>query len=382
MNYTEMTGEDLELRMAAIATECEAEDADTNALLEEARAIKAELETRRAAAEERAKELEAVAETPITEPVIEERENKMDNIEIRNSKQYIDAYAEYIKTGKAEECRALLTENVSGGQVPVPEFVYDIVKNAWEKEGIMSLVRKSYLRGNVKVSFEISGEAATTHTEGAAAINPENLVLGIVEMKPASIKKVVQISDEVYDLRGEEFLRYVYDEITYRIARAAADNLLTKIKACGTVSTNTPTTNVAVGVLEEASIALGTIAKALAKLSDQCENPVVVMNKLTWASFKAAQYAASFPADPFEGCPVVFNNTITAFSAATTGVPYAIVGDFGQGALANFPNGDAIDFKFDDLSLKKQDLIEILGREYVAVDVVAPDAFVQIMKEA
>lgn len=382
MNYTEMKAEDLELRIAQIATECEAEGADTDALLEEARSIKAELETRKQAAEERAKELAEVAEEPITEPVIEEREMKMDNMEIRNSAAYIDAYANYIKTGKADECRALLTENVSGGQVPVPEFVYDIVKTAWEKDGIMSLVKKAYLRGNVKVSFEISSTGATKHTEGAAAIDPETLVLGIVELKPASIKKVVQISDEVYDMRGEEFLRYIYDELTYKIARYTADDLLTKIKACGTVSTNTPTTNVAVGVLEEASIALGTIAKAIAKLSDECENPVVVMNKLTWAAFKAVQYAASFPVDPFEGCPVIFNNSITAFSAATTGVPYAIVGDFGHGALANFPNGNEIDFKFDDLSLKKQDLIEILGREYVACEVVAPNAFVQIMKEA
>lgn len=379
MNYTEMKAEDLELRIAQIATECEAEGADTDALLEEARAIRAELETRKQAAEARAKELAEVAEEPITEPIVEEERTTMSDIEIRNKAEYIDAYATYIKTGKADECRALLTENGSG-QVPVPEFVYDIVKTAWEKEGIMRLVKKSYLRGNVKVSFEISGDDATKHTEGAAAINPENLILGIVEMKPASIKKAVQISDEVYDMRGEEFLRYIYDELTYKIAKKAADELIAKIKACGTVSTNTPTTNVAVPVVTESSIALGTIAKAVAELSDEAANPVVVMNKLTWSAFKAAQYAASYAVDPFEGLPVLFNNSITAFSAATTGVPYVIVGDFGQGALANFPNGNEIEFKFDDLTLKKQDLIEILGREYVAVDVVAPNAFVKICK--
>ena len=239
---------------------------------------------------------------------------------------------------------------------------------------------KSSLATGFPVSFEISGDDATKHTEGAAAINPENLILGIVEMKPASIKKAVQISDEVYDMRGEEFLRYIYDELTYKIAKKAADELIAKIKACGTVSTNTPTTNVAVPVVTESSIALGTIAKAVAELSDEAANPVVVMNKLTWSAFKAAQYAASYAVDPFEGLPVLFNNSITAFSAATTGVPYVIVGDFGQGALANFPNGNEIEFKFDDLTLKKQDLIEILGREYVAVDVVAPNAFVKICK--
>ena len=300
---------------------------------------------------------------------------------IRNSKAYIDAFADYIKTGKADECRALLTEN-GGGQVPVPDFVYEIVKTAWERDGIMRLVRKSYLKGNLDVAFEISGDDAVVHTEGAAAINPENLVLGIVKLVPASIKKVVQISTEVYELRGEEFLRYVYDELTYRIAKKTANTLLDKIIACGTVSTNTPTTAVAVPVVEEASISVGTIAKALAQLSEEASNPVVVMNRKTWGAFKAAQKAASYAADPFEGYPVVFSDHITAFAAATTGVPYVIVGDFDAGAHANFPNGEDITFIFDEYSLKKQDLIEVFGRRSVGLGVVAPNAFVKIVKEA
>ena len=122
----------------------------------------------------------------------------------------------------------------------------------------------------------------------------------------------------------------------------------------------------------------GTVADAIAHLSDEAANPVVIMNKLTWGAFKGLQAAANYAYDPFEGLPVVFNNSITAFSAATTGVTYAIIGDLGQGALANFPDGDGIDFKFDDLSLKKQDLIEVMGRQYVAVAPVAPKAFVKI----
>ena len=297
-------------------------------------------------------------------------------MEVRNTPEYINAYAEYIKSGNDKECRSLLTENVSG-TVAVPEFVYDIVKTAWEKEGIMSLVRKSYLRGNLKVQFEISGGEATVHTEGAAAVSEEALVLGIVELVPKSIKKWIAISDEVYDLRGEEFLRYIYDELTYRIAKKAADEMIAKIEACGTVST---TTCPAVPKLKAASPAVGTVAAAMAMLSDEAANPVVIMNKATWGAFKAAQYAASYAIDPFEGLPVVFNNTIKSSAAATTGETYAIVGDLGHGALANFPNGEGIDFKFDELSKKKEDLIEVLGREYVALGVVASDAFVKITK--
>ena len=104
------------------------------------------------------------------------------------------------------------------------------------------------------------------------------------------------------------------------------------------------------------------------------------MNKLTYASFKAAQYAASYAVDPFEGLEVLFNNSLTAFSAASTGDCYAIVGDLAEGALANFPNGEEITIKMDDLSLAEDDLVKFVGREYVGLGVVAPDAFCKVVK--
>ena len=300
----------------------------------------------------------------------------MDINEIRNSKQYIDAYAEYIKSGDATECRALLSENATNGTVAVPELVYDIVKTAWQREGIMSRVRKSYIRGNLKVGFEISGTDATVHNEGAA-VDEETLVLGTVNLVPASIKKWISISDEALDLSGESFLQYIYDELAYRIAKKAADEMVAKIEACGTVST---TTCPSAQVETAATIGLGTIAAAMSKLSDDAANPVVIMNKATWGAFKAVQYAGSFAVDPFEGLDVVFNNTIKAYSAASTGDTYAIVGDLDQGALANFPNGEEITFKYDDMTLATSDLVRVIGRQFVGLGVVAPDAFVKIQK--
>ena len=62
-------------------------------------------------------------------------------------------------------------------------------------------------------------------------------------------------------------------------------------------------------------------------------------------------------------------------------VPYAIIGDLGVGALANFPEGDGVSIKYDDLSLAEYDLVKIVGREYVGMGVVAPKAFVKLVKE-
>lgn len=368
----------IEKRTAEINNEIDAADAmeTLDALKDELNAIEERKAIIAAEIEKRKTDMKTVAEGA-GKPIEVRKDNEiMSNIEVRNTPEYINAYAEYIKTGKDMECRALLTENVSGS-VPVPEFVYDIVKTAWEREEVMALVNKTNFRGNLKIGFEISGGEATVHTEGGEAVSEEALVLGIVELVPASIKKWIAISDEVYDLRGEAFLRYIYDELTYRIAKKCADTLIAKIIACGTVST---TTCPSVPVYAVASVALGNVATAMGYLSDEAANPVIIMNRQTEAAYKALRASAGYAYDPFEGLRVIHNNTLTASAAATTGDTIAIVGDLGHGAIANFPDGEGIDFKFDEMSRKKEDLIEVLGRRYVGLGVVAPDAFVKITK--
>ena len=378
MELNEMSAAEIRDRLTEIRTGMEAEDADLETLETEAKELRAELDNRAAAEAAKAEIRELVAEEKVQTEEIEKHEERkvMTNAEVRDSKAYIDAYANYIKTGDDSECRALLTENVSG-TVPVPTFVYDEVKTAWEKDGIFRRVRKAYLKGNLKVGFEISGTDAVNHTEGGDPVSEETLVLGIVSLVPASIKKWISISDEVMDMRGEAFLRYIYDELAYRIAKKAVDNLITDIEACGTVST---TTCPAVPKVTAASITMGTIASAISELSDAAANPVIMMNKATWAKFKAVEYANGYGVDPFEGLPVEFNSSISSFDAATTGVTYAIVGDLDEGALCNLPAGESIEFKFDDKTLMTNDMIRVLGRLYAATKVVAPKAFVKITK--
>ena len=378
MELKEMTIEELEARKAEIATEVEKDDADLDALETEVRSINEEMEARKAAEAKKAEIRSAVAagEGTIVKEVVEEVRTMPTNMEVRNSVEYVDAFANYIKTNNDEECRALLTENVSG-QVPVPTFVEDIVRTAWEREGIMSRVRKAYAKGNLKIGFEISGTDAAVHTEGGDPVAEETLVLGVVTLIPVSIKQWISFSDEVMDMKGEAFLRYIYDELTYRIAKKAANELIAKIQAAGTVST---TTAPGVPAITEATLGVGTIAKAIANLSDDASNPVIIMNKLTYSAFKEAQYANTYAVDPFEGLPVEFNSSITAYSAASTGDVYAIVGDLDRGALANFPNGEGIELKYDNTTLMTSDLVRVLGREYVGVGVVAPGQFVKIKK--
>ena len=379
MEVNEMTIEQVETRMAEIEVELKADDADLEALNTEADALinrKSELIAQ--AAEKRAL-LDKVAtmNKPAVTAVPKEEKKSMTNAEVRASKEYLDAYVNYIKKDDDTECRALLTEIVSG-QVPVPTYVEDRVRTAWQKNGLMNLVRKTYVKGILKVAFERSATGAVIHTEGSSAPDQETLTLGVVTLTPASIKKWITISDEAMDLKGEAFLDYIYDEITYQIVKKAQSELIAKVTALTAGATATaPAVGVTAG-----SPSVGIVAECLGKLSDEAANPVIVMNKASWSAFKAAQYANSYAVDPFEGLPVHFDNSMPAYTSSTaTTVTWMIVGDFGQGAQANFPNGAEVTLKFDDTSLAEADLVKIVGREYVGLGIVADHAFCKVTNQ-
>ena len=383
MELKEMTIEQLEERKTELVAEIDG--CEEMEKLEELRsnieAIKAEMESRAQIEAEKAEIRSAVAnnEVPVVEVQTfpEERSEVKNMEEVRNSREYVEAYANYIKTGSDEEVRSLLTTNATNGTVAIPDMVYDIVKTAWSKEGIIARVKKAYIKGNLKVGFEISATGAVIHTEGGDAVSEETLVLGTVTLVPKSIKKWISISDEAMDLRGEAFLQYIYDELAYQIAKKAADEVVAAIEACGTQSTST---SVGVPVVEATAISIDLVAQALGQLSDEANNPVIMMNKATWSAFKAVQYANNYAVDPFEGLDVVFNNTIKSFAAASSGDTFAIVGDLGQGALINLPNGEGIEFKFDDKTDMTKDLVRVLGREYMGIGIVGPNSFVKIQK--
>lgn len=381
----DMTLEEVEARLAELdglmSPESEAEVTDE--MTEEMRSLqehKAELvalETRKAQAEEI-----RTGKTDETVEVIEERTevNTMKKIEeYRNSKEYINAFAEYVKTGKDEEVRALLTTNVGdAGEVAIPDFVSDIIKTDWLESGILSRVAKISVGGNYKQQFELTAGDAVIHDEGSGAVSEEELTLGTVTLIPQSIKKWIGVSDEINDMKGEAFLNYVYKELAHKIRVKAESILIGKIAALNTSASETAVCAKKV----KAGAALGTIATALGELNAEATNPIIVMNPSTKAAFKAAVYAGQFNADPFEGLQVVLTNALPAVGTATENQVYAIVGDFNYGALANFPKGEGVEIKYDDKTKMTEDIIRILGREFIAVEPVACRAFVNITKPA
>ena len=371
-----MTIEEIETRLNEIKTEIESPEADLDALQEEVRTLNEERENLRKAAEKAEETRRAIAAGLGTTQEKHEEKKPMSNEEIRNSKAYIDAYAEYVKSGDDRECRALLTENVSG-QLPVPVLVDQTVQTAWETDEIIQRVKKTYFKGNLKVAFERSGDVAYVHTEGSTAPTEESLTLGIVTMVPANVKKWITISDEVMAMGGEKFLNYIYSELTYQIVKKLAALIVADITGADTSHGAT-----AIGLPKiTAEPGINTIATAAANLSEEARNNCVVMNRLTEVNFRAAYAAGNFAVDPFVGMTRVYTSALPAYDTADANAVYAIVGDL-SGAQLNLPEGDGVILKFDDLTLAEKDMIKVVGREYAAHAVTAPGRLVRIAKPA
>lgn len=357
--------ETIEQRAAEIAEASGAAcDAELTAFAEELGAIEERKAViKREAAEKRAA-IEAVkAAAVIEEP--EQEERKMDIREIRNSADYINAFARYIKTGKADECRSLLSDNVTNGVVPVPEFVGEIVAARLEESEILRRVRRMNAGGNVKIGFEADAPAATAHVEGSGEVTEEALVLGIVTLVPVTFKKWVQVSDEALDtMNGEAFLRYIYDEVARGIIKAEEDAVVAAI--LNAPQTATPTAP-AVAKTGTAPAAIADFVNARALLSSAARDLVIIATPAQYAQYRALQMSASYAVDPFDGLEVLFNDTATA----------PIIGDL-SGVMMNLPKGDEIIFKYDDKTEMTSDLVKVLGRQPAAIDVVGNKYFAKV----
>lgn len=386
MEINEMTLEQVEERASEIDAFFNAEDT-SNLNLDELRSeAEALRERKNQLLEERQQIIEQITNEEI-EPIEKGEERKMAEKTLREvleSREYEEAYANYIKskTNDDSEVRALLTELVSGGEVPVPTYLESKINTAWDNEEIISRVTKTYVKGLIRQGIEVSATDADFHVEGAAAPTEETIVIGVVTLTPKTIKKWITVSDEVLDLTGRAFLDYIYDEIEYKLAKRASKEVVDKIVAL-------PQTHVAdsdgeytsaIAQVYSSAIAPATIVMAQAFLSDEARTPVVIANKQTIAAFKSLTTTDGYLFNnPFDGLTAIASNELPVYSSASAGDVYAIVGDL-SAVRMNMPNGQGVQFKYDDLSLAEKDLVKIVGRMPIAVEVVADNRFVLIKK--
>ena len=378
-NLVEKTVEELETRQAEIAgmaTEGVETD-EIEARANELEAIKAELEARREAAEKAEEERRAV-EAGAGETKEEHKEEKrMDISEIRNSAEYINAFANFIKTGNDSECRTvLLSKNApANGQLPVPDMLEGIIKTAWEKNEFLIRIKKTAFRGNLRVPFELSATGAWKHVEGTTGLTEEEITIGIVTLTPHNIKKLVRFTDECMAMGGEEFVTYIYNEVAYRVLNELVKEIIDYIDDLGTSNTSSaigiPKVKVAPGVM--------TIENAATNLSEEATDLCIVLNRLSEQAFNTAYAGANFAINPWAGLPRIYTSALPAYSSASENDMYALIGDL-KAIQANYPEGEGVIIKWDDLSEAEDDIVKVVGRQYAGFGVTAPGRLVKLTK--
>ena len=372
------TMQEIETRKAAILKEMEQEGADLDALKKEMEELRNNAEQLQEAAAKAEATRKAIADGAAGIVVGSfNAENTAKPEEVRNSREYLEAYANYIRTGNDKECRSvLLSKNApASGQVPVPDMLEGIIKTAWEKNDFLNRVKKTYFRGNLRVPFELSATGAWVHTEGTTGLTEEEITIGIVELKPENIKKWIRISDESIDLGGAEFLDYIYSEITYRILMELVKQLVADVT--GASASNSAS---AIGVpVVKIAPGVNVIRDATANLTEEARDLCVVLNRLTEAAFNAAHATANFAIDQWAGLPRVYTSALPAYSSASENDCYAIVGDL-SALQVNYPAGEGVIIKWDDLSLAEDDLVKVVGRQYAGHKITAPGRLVKLTK--
>ena len=341
--------------------------AEMDAIEERKAQIKAE-------ADEKRKEMQRVleGEGEVIEEVKEEERTMTDVKEIRKSPEYLDAWVENLKGRASEEQRTLLTENAQeNGNIAVPTYVEDRINTAWESNEIVRRVKKSYFKGNLKVGYEASSEGAIAHQEGGAAIEEEALELGFVELIGQTFKKMVKYSTEVLDMKGEAFVDYIVDEIEYQMAKTLGDNA---VKAAGSADAPLKQVFSAAG----AALTTADIIGAEGMLAGDA-NPVLITTRANAAALKAAALGAGYGYDPFDGMDVVYVDAAALTNNGQTAL--GVVADLSAWQI-NFPNGDAVQFVFDEYTEAPADIVRVIGRVMAGIGVVAPYKTVLVVPHA
>lgn len=373
-----MLHEDIQTRLQEIETEILKDDADLETLGKEID----DLQARDAYLEKRAQDQRdlrakiAAAKTVEVIDTVETKEERKEEttMEFRNTKTYIDAFAEMIKSGDDTELRALISEN-GGGDVAIPDIVADRIKAAWENDQIMQRINRVFVKGNYTIGYEISGTDAEIHVEGTAAPTEETLSLGKVTLVPFNLKKWISVTDEVMDLKGQAFLDYLYDEIEYKIVKKAGQ---TVVAAIVNAAIDAGSTMPYVATLAD-DLDAATIVNAEAEITaDEATDVVAVMTRKTHAQLKALGISGGQNVgDVFDGAEVILvgedqtNGLFNYAGTLSSGDAYMIVGDLAA-ITANFPNGDDVKFTFDEYTLAPEDLVRIIGRLFVGIGVTAP----------
>ena len=334
----------------------------------------------------------------LTKTAIEERKSQMENTNVLETKEYNQLYADMIR-GKVDEkeVRSYLVKrddptpglSTATTNVPIPVIMQGFVETAWYTYGKFSrLVSETFEPAILKIPVETEASGASWHTEGGDAPAEEYITLGQIILQPKMIKKWISLTDELMAMSAEDFLRYVADELVYRVILALDEAIInrTDINGLGVIgiagNANTETVSAPVGfnvineaisnlvTFEDLTVAMNptTFFKNFMSLTDQVGNPI----------FRIVHDNENRPQYYLSGYRVEFTQALPAYDSADPADVYAVIGNFRRGYRLNYPQGRDVITLVDPYTLATKDLVRMIGRLYVAGNVVKPKHFVQL----
>jgi HK97 family phage major capsid protein len=279
MKFDEMNAEQLEARLAELTDETGAEKRDAldndalEARIEEMEAIKAELEARKAAAAEEARQCEEAAKMS-GKPIIEERMEDKKMFEI-SSPEYRDAFLRNLQ-GKeltAEE-RAAVTAAAA-----IPTETANKIWGKLELYPILNAIDVMHIPGNVILPVEGTINAAAVVAMGTAATDAAD-ALAPVSLGAYKLIKTVEITADVKAMAVPAFEDWLVDRLANKLFRLVAAEV-----AAGT-GTNEPTglaTITASGTYTKAAITYADLLTIIGSLPTEYDpNASFVMSRATF----------------------------------------------------------------------------------------------------
>ena len=333
----------------------------------------------------------------LTKTKIEERKDQMEINDVLNSKEYEQLYADMIR-GKIDEREVrnfLKRDDPTPGlstattNIPIPVIMQGFVETAWYQYGKFSrLVSESFEPAIIKIPVEAEASGASWHTESGDAPSEEYITLSQILLQPKTLKKWISLTTELMAMASADFLRYVADELVYRVVLALDEAIINRtdlngegvIGIVGNANTETVSAQLDFNVINEAVSELVTFEdlviamnpktffKNFMGLTDQVGNPIF---RVVHDNENRAQYYLS-------GYRVEFTQALPAYEDAEGGDAYAVIGNFRRGYRLNYPEGRNVITLVDPYSKAPEDLVRMIGRLYVAGNVVKPKHFVEL----
>ena len=328
-----------------------------------------------------------------------EIEGRKDQIETENAfgtHEYNQLYADYIR-GKVEEQEIRSYVQRSGGanlstgtsNIPIPVIMQGYVETAWYEYGKFSrLVSETFEPAILKIPVEVSASNASWHTENGDAPAQEQITLGQIILQGKTIKKWLALTTELMAMAAEDFLRYVADELVYKVYLALDEAIISRTDLNGEgvigVANNANTLSMVSAInfnlvneaianlvtFEDLTIAMNpeTFFNNFMGLVDQVGNPIF---RIVHDNENRPQYFLS-------GHRVEFTQALKAYNKCSAQDVYMVVGNFRRGYRLNYPQGRDVITLVDPYTLATEDVVRMIGRLYVAGNVVKPKHFAQV----